>query len=454
MRWGDLIVRFPPGEIFESSPDPAQARRNWETLSQSVERGGGDLHVYSDRRPRSEAERGGIPQGIDDKALAYVLGLAWPISRFVLSEPAKVLSAFIPSGAAPVWRDRIDAGLGAIAKKPAAEKMEALQVLRQVLTIEILARELMGQLAQREVEEAITLAADALVEEALRVYRGPGMSEKDFFILAMGKFGAAEMTYESDLDLIFLHNTDNGEQVIRSAQRFIRDISTLGPSGLLYAVDADLRPHGRGGVLVISQEGFLKYHRESTELWEKQALIKARILAKSQISNFKSQISGMVYEKREPSGVFRKVHEMKLLVEKNYAPIGSSFVDLKFGRGGTMDIEFLSQAGQLAFGHEHPELRTRSTRGAIRALGSIGWLSAGEAESLLEAYDELKKIIGRVRLVEGKAGNQISPSKMNYSALVRASTWPDKPKDGDRFLDRLRQFMLSVRKIYDRKMAE
>jgi glutamate-ammonia-ligase adenylyltransferase len=132
--------------------------------------------------------------------------------------------------------------------------------------------------------------------------------------------------------------------------------------GTLYSVDTELRPHGNAGVLVASDRGFLQYHAESKDLWERQALIKSRPVGPwGHPDRLSRALEDLVYVPRDEAETLRQVQDMKLKIEQAYVPRDPNVLDIKNAPGGIVDIEFVVQAGQLILGHGHPEVRVGST---------------------------------------------------------------------------------------------
>lgn len=427
------MSRNPSSSQFEVAPDPELARRNWETIRRSAP---------SDLLANIE----------NIGPLLFVLGLSWSFARWVVADPERFLPYF--SSGRPRRDDRARKRIAGARIPENEERVQSsLLTYRQEQTLALLLEELEGGIGQTELEARLTGLAEEVLDEIMSFYQAERPKAERFFLLALGKFGGREMIYESDLDVIFLHSAEDVESVIRSAQRFIRGLTRVSPDGVLYAVDPDLRPHGRAGVLVISVDGFLKYHRESEEFWEKQALIKARLPGGTTGHRaLEAQLRDLVFVRRDTDCVIHHATDMKALIEKNYVSPGRHFIDLKAGHGGIVDIEFLAQAGQMIFGHDEPRLRTTGTRPALMGLAESAWLTRAQADLLVTSYDRLKKVHGRLRLVEGRAVNQISREASSFRKLERALNWEGGEADTENLLDSLRRLMSSVRRIFEEKL--
>ena len=186
-------------------------------------------------------------------------------------------------------------------------------------------------------------------------------------VLGLGKLGGGEMSYASDLDIIFIYEGDDHELFSKYAQRFISNLSVYTSESFCYKVDVELRPSGKSGTLVSSLEAFEEYHNSSAQIWEKQALIKARAVAGNRALGEKVMkvIENFVYAKETVPDFHKEIHRLRGRIEKELANETEFRFNLKMGRGGLVDIEFLIQMLQLAHGPANPELRTANTMEAV-----------------------------------------------------------------------------------------
>ncbi|MEK6233576.1 MAG: hypothetical protein N2C14_02605, partial [Planctomycetales bacterium] len=209
-----------------------------------------------------------------------------------------------------------------------------------------------------------------------RIEQGDRAGEiSEFAVVAMGKFGGRELSYHSDLDVVFLYEADGHTAPSRPSRkaaattnqhffgelagRLIKTVNRLGPQGRLYEVDARLRPTGRSGELVIPLDGFHQYFSEGEgELWERQALCKARAVWGSPRMKelVKQAIEKVAFEPPWRPECVDEVREMRTRLQ-DAAPRPN----IKRGAGGIVDVEFLVQMLQLRFGGEDPSLRTTGT---------------------------------------------------------------------------------------------
>ena len=255
-------------------------------------------------------------------------------------------------------------------------------------------------------------------------------------ILGMGKFGGREMNYHSDLDVIFLYEADGqtastGPRVQTTtnqhffselAQRIVKAVSRLSAYGRLYELDARLRPTGRSGLLATSLAEFVRYFREGGgQLWERQALCKARVVygspraARSAMAAVGKAAFGLRWRQQDAG----EIRRMRDRLEQT-ATAG----DLKRGPGGIVDIEFLVQMLQLQHARANPKLRSPNTLEAMRALYTAGLLSADEYELFDYAYRFLRTIEGRLRLMNSTARDNLPQEPTELNKLAHLLHYP------------------------------
>jgi len=345
------------------------------------------------------------------------------VAEAVTRYPALLDELIDPSlGAHPPTEQDIQAGIGRILESggDVETTLQDLNYFKQTVSLRVAvavlkssmpaleASTVLSQLAQHLVEAVLTLS---LLEMQTRHGRmpGPGLA-----VIGYGSLGACSLSFDSDLDLIFLYKstgeTSDGERPLSAeryhtsvARRMLSLMSALTPSGRLYSIDARLRPNGRAGLLVSGIEAFEQYQAEEAWTWELQALTRARPVAgDSQTAGAFAAIRQRVLTApRDGSRVREDVLDMRqrILAERGEAN------DLKDGRGGLLDIEFVAQLGVLLNASEFPALTgATEVRRQLRSLNECGWLDAGVFETLDDAYSRLSQARLRSALVDDGAG--------------------------------------------------
>ncbi len=235
-----------------------------------------------------------------------------------------------------------------------------------------------------------------------------------FAVIGGGKLGGRELDYNSDLDLVFIYDaaeeahTGGGAQgqlaaheyYVRLGQKLITYLSAPTEEGIAYKVDMQLRPSGKSGPLVCSLDAFREYHKAGSQLWERQALIKVRYAAGD--PNLGKEIEQVAQTFAYGQGLDKEgvgeIHHLRMRMERELAGEDETRFNLKKGRGGLVDIEFLTQMLQLAYGYRFDELRRRETLEALSALNDKSVLRKTEYRLLFDGYLFLRRLDHRLRL--------------------------------------------------------
>ncbi|WP_242393806.1 bifunctional [glutamate--ammonia ligase]-adenylyl-L-tyrosine phosphorylase/[glutamate--ammonia-ligase] adenylyltransferase [Anaeromyxobacter oryzisoli] len=288
-------------------------------------------------------------------------------------------------------------------------------------------------------------------------------------VLGMGKLGGRELGYHSDLDLVFIYPGGAGapgfERYARLAQRFMSFLQMPLREGRLYQIDTRLRPSGNQGALVIGAEGFARYHvgevrggeagaevTVRSQLWERQALLRARHVAGDEAlwrEVHDRVIVPAVYGRREdPAALAAEIRRMRERMESQVAKEASHGKNPKTGRGGLVDVEFAAQFLQLAHGHDHPEIRTGSTPEALRRLRAAGLLREADFDALSRGYDFLRRVELRLRIVHDFTIDHLPGGGPALGQLARRLGYYG-PQPGDRFLAEYARVTAAVREAFD-----
>ncbi|MDJ0720470.1 MAG: bifunctional [glutamate--ammonia ligase]-adenylyl-L-tyrosine phosphorylase/[glutamate--ammonia-ligase] adenylyltransferase [Desulfobacterales bacterium] len=293
--------------------------------------------------------------------------------------------------------------------------IESICIFRQVNTLRVAAADVTGVLPLMRVSDHLTDLAEVILHEVVGLAwnhlvarhgrpsgpAGDSPFDQGFAVVAYGKLGGFELGYGSDLDLVFLHGADpgytaNGPQPIdnrqffsRLGQRVIHILTTHTRAGRIYETDMRLRPSGSAGPLVSHIEAYAKYLREEAWTWEHQALIRARVVCGNQSMHHRfNRIRREILERpREQARLQAEIVDMREKLRKEQNLKAEDVFDLKQGRGGIVDIEFLVQFMILGQSHRFPALTawTDNVR-LLVALIDSGLLEPEAAYFLREAY--------------------------------------------------------------------
>lgn len=301
------------------------------------------------------------------------------------------------------------------------EQMRVLRLFKKSNALAVAASDVLAEKALMKISDALTDIAEVVLQASLNlalqsVYARHGLPLRQngepltldaaaFAIIGYGKLGGIEMGYGSDLDLVFLHDVDEGSETdgkrsisgmhfcVKVAQKLMSLLSTQTLDGRVYEVDTRLRPSGESGVLVSSLTAFEQYQEKSAWLWEHQALVRARtITGDAEVSEaFKHIRHRILTRPRDQAWVQREVKTMR---QKMKDHLGSSLEQQKAGifhlkqdAGGIVDIEFMAQYAVLAWSGTNPDLARFSDN--VRILddtATAGCLSRSDADALTLAY--------------------------------------------------------------------
>ena len=306
--------------------------------------------------------------------------------------------------------------------------------------------------------------ADACVEAAFRLARAhanerhgrpEGAVEGErgrFVVLALGKLGGEELNYSSDIDLIFLYDVEgqtSGPRVVSNAEyyarlggelvRLLSDHTTL---GFAYRVDMRLRPEGDQGPLARSLVGTLGYYETSGRTWERQALIKCRPIAGDLDlgRDFLDAIRPFVYRRYLSGSEIGEIKAMKRRIEQRTVSAGTAAVEVKTGRGGIRDVEFVVQFLQLLHGGQYPEVHHGNTLAAMARLEQVGCLTAEERGIMEDTYRFLRLVEHRLQVMFDLQTHEMPRDLEEQRKLAirvgypPASAWEDRTGPAQRFL--------------------
>jgi glutamate-ammonia-ligase adenylyltransferase len=282
-------------------------------------------------------------------------------------------------------------------------------------------------------------------------------------IVALGKLGAREMNYHSDLDLLVLYegegrsyppegtraeSTEAGVFYTVFTQRLIKSLGHAGPMGRLYQVDMRLRPDGKSGSLVLPLAHFCHYYgpQGGGQLWERQALTRARVVhAEGDFGlTVQKAIAEAAYGRGWQPEMAREIASMREKLEQTRSPR-----DLKRGPGGLGDIEFLVQRLLLEHGCDRPELRQSNTWQALAALRQAGILEEAEHEALSAGYAFVLRVQNRLRIVHNRTIDIIPEETSEVEKLARRLGMDS----GGRLTEELETHRQAIRAVYLRRIG-
>ncbi|WP_436494137.1 bifunctional [glutamine synthetase] adenylyltransferase/[glutamine synthetase]-adenylyl-L-tyrosine phosphorylase [Actinokineospora sp. HUAS TT18] len=311
----------------------------------------------------------------------------------------------------------------------------AARSLRRHEVLRVACADLLGFMDVLAVCEALSSVWSAVLQATLAAVdraesAAAGGRQATVAVIGMGRLGGAELGYGSDADVMFVCEPAPGvsdSDALKYASRVAQSVRKLlgSPSqDPPLQVDVDLRPEGRQGPIVRTLESYRAYYAQWSEVWEAQALLRARPVAGDE--DLGARFIEMIDPIRYPDGGLdatqvREIRRIKARVDTERLPRGADpTTHTKLGRGGLADVEWTLQLIQLRHAHEHPELRTASTMDGLTAAESAGLVTTADAAALREAWLLATRVRNAVTLVRGKQTDQVPTMGRELTAVAMA----------------------------------
>lgn len=327
-----------------------------------------------------------------------------------------------------------------------AELMRSLRLVKQEAALVIALADLAKAWGTLEATAALTRLADATLSAAvafvLREAAADGKLElydqrapergSGWIVIAMGKQGAYELNYSSDIDLIVLFDRrrarlsapqEDVDLFVRLTKRVLRIIGERTPDGYVFRVDLRLRPDPGATPIAIPLEAAFGYYESMGQNWERAAFIKARAAAGDieAGAEFLAELAPFVWRRNFDFAAIADVHSIKRQIHayKGHGRIAVLGHDVKLGRGGIREIEFFVQTQQLITGGRNPALRGRATLPMLDALVDSGWIEAKVRDELREAYLFLRDVEHRIQMVADEQTHKLPKDEQGVSRIAR-----------------------------------
>lgn len=451
-------------EIF-ASPDPDLALNNLERFLCAV---GSRSAVYALLAENREIL----------KLLVSLFGTSEFLSKIFIGHP-ELLDGLVARSYASYIKNREVMETELNGMLDAADDLEErLDVLRRYRCEEFLRigmNDIYGKLGQSELTYQLTALAEVCLAAACRLakkelarfgrpcYRDADGDQRQahFAVVAMGKMGGNELNYHSDLDIIYIYDyqgyTDGEKQIsnheyfAKLGQKIISILTTLTREGYVYKIDTRLRPSGNAGPLVTSIESFRNYHRDEAQIWERQALTKARVVYGDERLRraIEEVLRSTVYGAGADDTVRREIRRLRARMEVELAKEKAGSYNIKTGRGGIVDIEFLVQYLQLCHGRHHPEIRSTNTLLALKAMRLCDVIGEEQSAVLQTGYKFLRRLENRLRLIHDYSINDLGGSRGYLDKLARRLGYDPKLRHpGTALLNEYERTTEAVRAVY------
>jgi glutamate-ammonia-ligase adenylyltransferase len=391
-------------EWLSESPDPDLGLLGLRTLAAGPHRASLLVSAF---RESSEAAR----------RLCLLVGTSRLLQRSLEQHP-ELIRCLADDEAMRLRRreDLLERAAASLAWRSDHEQGAALLRMKQLEELRIAARDVLALDDVEATAGALTALAEAVLESALAVVLPP----VPMAVIAMGRFGGAELSYASDLDVLFVYEGDAGEHdaaAENAAESVLRLVKSTTPATRIYALDADLRPEGKQGRLARSLEAYATYYARWAQTWERQALVRARPVAgDSELGRrFMALVEPFVWAPLRESEV-REIRRMKARIERERIPAGDDpQFHLKLGRGSLSDVEWTAQLLQLRHG-----VRATGTMAALQRLEAAGVLSSHDGAVLADAYRFCERTRNRWFLVKGAPGDALPAQAEQLGRLARS----------------------------------
>ncbi|MDP2086345.1 MAG: glutamine-synthetase adenylyltransferase [Gemmobacter sp.] len=305
-------------------------------------------------------------------------------------------------------------------------------------------------------DRAVDLSLRLLVAEEIRRGKIPGARPEDaataagMVVLAMGKTGAHELNYSSDIDLICLFDEtrypgdaqEARAAFIRVTRKMTAILSDITGEGYVFRTDLRLRPDASVTPVCISMAAAEQYYESVGRTWERAAYIKARPCAGDIAAGerFLRTLTPFVWRRHLDYAAIQDAHDMRLRIRDHKGLSGPVVVedhDMKLGIGGIREIEFFTQTRQLIAGGRDPELRDRTTVGGLAALAAKGWVPPGVAAELTELYRAHREVEHRLQMVQDAQTHRMPASRDGIDRIARFCGEGDTDRFRRDLLDRL-----------------
>jgi [glutamine synthetase] adenylyltransferase / [glutamine synthetase]-adenylyl-L-tyrosine phosphorylase len=456
-------------------PDPPMALTNMEKFLEACRRARGTYYALLAENPEII------------KVLVSLFATSQFLSRNFIQHP-EVLDSLVSRSYAKMIKEPEDLTreLAGLLKDASyyEDKLNTLRRFRNEEFLRIALNDIHGHIPQGQTTRQLSLVADSCLQQALEIAReellerygrpfcedASGAShETEFIIVGLGKLGGMELNYHSDLDIIFVHEgegatrpvagTDsarfkeqtNQQYFARLAQRVISVLTLMTREGHVYEIDTRLRPSGNQGPLVSSLPAYRQYHQDTAAPWERQALIKARVVAGSAklAADFDALTAEIVYKRPLPDNLTEEILRLRQRMEKELGKEDAEHRNIKTGRGGMVDVEFIAQYLQLRHGGEKVALRRRNTLEALDELSREGFLTEADHKNLKSGYKFLRRLENKLRLVHDQSVNELTSDPAYLAKLAKHLGYPEG-QPGRRLLEEYLTTTQAIRDIFDR----
>jgi len=330
---------------------------------------------------------------------------------------------------------------------------KALRTARRREVLRLALGAMVGVVPVEELGVALSDVTTAILTGALRLARR-GSDELEFGVIAMGRYGGAELGFGSDADIMYVYRdtSGDGEAAQKRAEQIVHEIKRLTEDVRLpLDLDLGLRPEGKNGAIVRSLESYRAYYARWSLTWEAQALLRARGVAGDDalLADFTTMADGIRYPSEIGPDAVREVKRIKARVESERLPQGADPArHLKLGRGSLSDVEWLVQLWQLEHAQELPALRTTSTLHALAAAVQAELVAEPDAERLRAAWLMASRARSALTLWTAKTADVLPTDRRALEGVARLMEYP--PHSASRLDDDYLRTTRRARQVFER----
>ena len=370
----------------------------------------------------------------DEPAVSALLDAVFGNSPY-LTETALQYPAFM----ADLCRRGPDAAMGVLGETLVSVSMEStvetaaarLRRLKRQVALTVAVADIAGHWALERITLELSRFASASLDTLVAIMARGEPALAALTVIGMGKLGADELNYSSDVDLILLYDRDapsvrDNDQapqlMVRAARHLVQLMSESATDGYIFRTDLRLRPDPGSTPLAMSVQAAELYYESVGQNWERAAMIKASAVAGNRPvgQEFLAALRPYIWRKHLDFAAIHDIHSIKRQID---AHRGGGTVkvlghNVKLGRGGIREIEFFAQTQQLIFGGRNPALRLRGTCETLRALAAAGHVTSQATEELIEAYGFLRRVEHRLQMIDDRQTHTVPSDDAGIAAFA------------------------------------
>jgi len=431
-------------EAFSESADPDLALNNFERFTQTAFSKTSLISYLNESIPtlfRAAKVFGGSPF-LSDVLIRNPEYFYWVFDTVTLKNPSTKTAL----------RQELHAALSFSKRK--TRQLDLLRVFKRKEILRIGVRDLIQIASVQETLREVSNLADVLIEQAHKIceralrqkYGKPSFSKNGkknaqnkaplsgFTVVALGKLGSRELNFSSDVDLIYVYDSRDGETVhkngpsgIRNAEYYERlakgitaALNASTGEGYVYRVDLRLRPEGEMGLITQALESYRRYYQKRGATWERMVLLRARpVSGDRQLAQaFLTLTTPFIYEKPCGQDELQDIWDFKEKIDEVVATRKQSKLDVKRGFGGIREIEFIVQTLQLRYGRNHLELHGQGTMNLLKQLAAKSLLTRETASALRKAYLFLRNVENKLQMRNDHQTHLLPTSPVEMAALA------------------------------------